>query len=158
MYTFTRQWWQRQHRTIRISLNKLGQVASVHWHNACEVCNAIGRVLSGLGVPAFKYLQFKLYSPASPFSSALSPVSNLIIFWTPSPQCHLMLCIGALHAWAAQPAVTDAASRLCFNDYNSAVALLAQQPLQQVHARDQGRRRSVERTPPARWRWRGRRQ
>ena len=36
-------------------------------------------------------------------------------------------------------------------------ALLAQQLLQQVHARDQGRHRSAEHTSPARWRWRGRR-
>jgi hypothetical protein len=36
-------------------------------------------------------------------------------------------------------------------------SLLAQQPLQQVHARDQDCRRSAEHPSPARWRWRGRR-
>jgi hypothetical protein len=48
-----------------------------------------------------------------------------------------------------------------FNDYQSAAtareSLLAQQPLQQVHARDQDCRRSAEHPSPARWRWRGRR-
>ena len=36
-------------------------------------------------------------------------------------------------------------------------SLLAQQPLQQVHAWDQDCRRSAEHPSPARWRWRGRR-
>ena len=36
-------------------------------------------------------------------------------------------------------------------------SLLAQQPLQQVHARDQDCRCSAEHPSPARWRWRGRR-
>jgi hypothetical protein len=43
--------------------------------NAYDVCHAIGHVQSGLGVLAFKY--WRLYSPASPFSSTLSRGSNL---------------------------------------------------------------------------------
>jgi hypothetical protein len=81
--------------------------------NECELCHAVGQ--SGLGVPAFKY--WRLYSPASPFTSTLLPVSNLNpSSWTLSPylkpQCHLLLCIGALPAWAAQPVAMAAASRL----------------------------------------------
>jgi hypothetical protein len=43
--------------------------------NAYDVCHAIGHVQSGLGVLAFKC--WRLYSPASPFSSTLSRGSNL---------------------------------------------------------------------------------
>ena len=70
----------------------------------------------GLGVHVFKYWWLYKYSPAS-VSSFTQPVSNLNPSWTPSPylrpKCHpsqvLRRCIGALPAWAAQPA---AASRL----------------------------------------------
>jgi len=83
--------------------------------------HAIGHVRSGLGVPPCKY--WRLYSASSPFSYTLSPVSNLNPSRTPStylkPQCHPSQepSISALHAWAAPPA---AASRLFFNDYQSA--------------------------------------
>ena len=103
-------------RGNRTSLNNLGQAASVR--NASDLCHtlSIGHVQSGLGVQAFKYWRRRLYSPALPSSSTLSPVSNLNPSWTPSPylkpQCHLVLCIGALPAWAAQPAAAAAASRL----------------------------------------------
>ena len=97
---------------FRTSLNKLGEAASAR--NACAICHAIGHVQSGLGVPHFKY--WLLQSAASPFSYTLSPVSNLNPYWTPSPYlkplCHLELSIGALPAWAAQPAATAAASLL----------------------------------------------
>ena len=103
-------------RGNRTSLNNLGQAASVR--NACDLCHAlsIGHVQSGLGVQAFKYWRRRLYSPALPSSSTYpTPVSNLNPSWTPSPylkpQCHLVLCIGALPAWAAQPAAAAAASR-----------------------------------------------
>ena len=102
-------------RGNRTSLNNLGGAASVR--NACDPCHAIGHVQSGLGVQTFKYY-WRLHSrrPASPSS----PVSNLNPSWTPNPylkpQCHpsleLRLCIGALPAWAAQPAAAAAASRL----------------------------------------------
>ncbi len=99
-------------RGNRTSLNNSGGAASVR--NACDPCHAICHVQSGLGVQTFKYY-WRLHSrPASPSS----PVSNLNPSWTPNPylkpQCHpsleLRLCIGALPAWAAQPAA--AASRL----------------------------------------------
>ncbi len=98
----------------RTSLNNLWQAASVR--NACDLCHAIGHVHSGLGVQTFKYY-WRLHSrPALPSSQ----VSNLNPSWTPNPylkpQCHpslaLRLCIGALPAWAAQPAAAAAASRL----------------------------------------------
>jgi hypothetical protein len=91
---------------------------------ACDLCHAIGHVQSGLGVQTFKYY-WRLHSrPASPSSL----VSNLNPSWTPNPylkpQCHPSLAhrlyIGALPAWAAQPAAAAAASRLFFNDYKSA--------------------------------------
>ena len=70
---------------------------------------------SGLGVPAFKYWQPA--GPPSPSSFTFSPVPilNPTCTLSPSPyltlQCPLVLCIGALPAWAAQPAATAAASR-----------------------------------------------
>ena len=101
-------------RGNRMSLNKVGEAASVP--NACGRCHAIVHVHYGLGVHVFKYWWLYKYSPAS-VSSFTQPVSNLNPSWTPSPylrpKCHpsqvLRRCIGALPAWAAQPA---AASRL----------------------------------------------
>ncbi len=98
----------------RASLNNLGEAASVR--NACDLCHAIGYVQSRRGVQSFKYYWLLYSRPASPSS----PVSKLNPSWTPNPylkpQCHpslaLRLCIGALPAWAAQPAAAAAASRL----------------------------------------------
>ncbi len=92
MYTLKHVSVGRGNRTF---LNNLGQMAFVR--SVCEVYHASGHIQSGLGVPAFKY--WRLYSPVLPFSSTLSPISNLNLSWTPSPflnpQCHLVLCIGA---------------------------------------------------------------
>jgi hypothetical protein len=101
-------------RSNRISLYEWGEAASVR--NACDLCHAILHVQSGLGVQIFKCWWLYKYSPASA-SFFTQPVSKLIPSWTPSPylrpKCHpsqvLPRCIGALPAWAAQPA---AASRL----------------------------------------------
>ena len=63
-------------RSNRISLHKLGEAASVR--NACDLCDAIGHVQSGLGVQVFKYWWLYKYSPASLSSfTHWQPVSNL---------------------------------------------------------------------------------
>ncbi len=99
----------------KASPHKLGKAASVC--NACTFCQVISHDdKSGLRFQAFKYWRRYYYSPASPSSFLVTqtqPVSNLNLSWTPSPylepQCHmnLVLCIGIIPAWAAQPATVS---------------------------------------------------
>ena len=67
-------------------------------------------------------------------------------------------CIGALPAWAAQPRPPRRADFFSMTTNRPGRdSLLAQHPLQQVHARNQGSHRTAAHPPPARsGRWRGR--